>query len=292
MSLLSVIVPTLNEAENVEVLVARLEAVLGEIDWEVIFVDDDSEDGTADLVRRISVDKPYVRVVQRLGRRGLSSACIEGMMASSAPYLAVMDGDLQHNEGILPRMLEKLRSENLDLVVGSRNVEDGNMGALTGHRRLLSDFGRFLSRMICRCEIQDPMSGFFVLDRRFLDDSVRRTSATGFKILVDLISSASRPVRLAEVPYRFGKREHGESKLESTVLVDYLFLIADKLGWRSHSFSLRSVCVCRARGDAASCRHFGHLVSWARRGISCRPSDGDVGGHDPQLSVEQLAYVS
>ena len=229
MPLLGVVIPTLNEAGNVEALIARLENTLAGIDWEVIFVDDDSEDGTADLVRRISLEKPYVRVVHRLGRRGLSSACIEGMMAGSAPYLAVMDGDLQHNEAILPRMLEKLRSEGLDIVVGSRHVGDGSMGALTGYRLLLSNLGRFLSRMVCRCEIQDPMSGFFVLDRRFLDESVRRTSATRFKILVDLISSCPRPVKLAEVPYEFRKREHGESKLESTVLVDYLFLIVEKL---------------------------------------------------------------
>ena len=229
MTLLCVVVPTLNEAQNVEALVARLEKALAGIGWEVIFVDDDSSDGTADLVRRISLQKPYVRVIQRLGRRGLSSACIEGMMAGSAPYLAVMDGDLQHDERVLPRMLEKLRDEKLDLVVGSRNIEGGSMGVLAGRRRLLSDLGRFLSRLVCRCEIQDPMSGFFVLDRRFLDISARRMSITGFKILVDLISSSPRPARIGEVPYRFGKRERGESKLESTVLADYLFLIVDKL---------------------------------------------------------------
>lgn len=229
MALLSVVVPTFNEAQNVRVLIARLEKALEGIDWEVIFVDDDSLDGTADLVRGIATHKPYVRVIQRLGRRGLSSACVEGMMASSAPYLAVMDGDLQHDERILPQMLEKLRKENLDLVVGSRNIEGGSMGALVGARRFLSNVGRFLSRLVCRCEMQDPMSGFFVLDRRFLDISVRRMSATGFKILVDLVSSSPRPVRFCEVPYRFGKREHGESKLESTVLADYLFLILDKL---------------------------------------------------------------
>ena len=229
MALLCVVVPTLNEAENVEMLVARLENALAEIDWEVIFVDDDSSDGTADLVRRISTQKPYVRVIQRLGRRGLSSACIEGMMASAAPYLAVMDGDLQHDERILMQMLQKLRDENLDLVVGSRNVDGGSMGALVGSRRLLSDFGRFLSRLVCRCEIQDPMSGFFALDRRFLDICARRMSVTGFKILVDLISSSPRPVRLGEVAFRFGRRERGDSKLESTVLAEYLFLVADKL---------------------------------------------------------------
>ncbi len=118
---LAVIIPTLNEAANVPALLERLEKVLDGIDWEVIFVDDDSPDGTADLVRRVSQEKPRVRVLQRIGRRGLSSACMEGMMASAAPYAAVMDADLQHDEALLPRMLETIRREKVDVVVASRH---------------------------------------------------------------------------------------------------------------------------------------------------------------------------
>lgn len=229
MTLLTVVVPTFNEAANVTLLVSRLEGVLRGIEWEVIFVDDDSPDGTSRLVRRLAQQKPNVRVVQRIGRQGLGSACIEGMLASSAPYLAVMDGDLQHDETILPAMLDKLRSEEFDLVIGSRNVAGGSMGTFGAHRVWLSEAGRKLSRLVCRCEVQDPMSGFFMLDRRLLDVTMRRLSGTGFKILVDLLASSPRPVRFAEIPFRFRQRHRGESKLESVVLLEYLCLVADKL---------------------------------------------------------------
>jgi dolichol-phosphate mannosyltransferase len=226
---LSVIIPTLNEAANVPLLVERLETALAGIDWEVIFVDDDSGDGTANRARSLAQSKPYVRVLQRIGRKGLSSACIEGMMASVAPYLAVMDGDLQHDETILPRMLERLRREGLDLVVGSRNVQGGGMGEFSAGRQALSQWGRRVSQIVCRCSIGDPMSGFFLLDRRFLDETVRRMSGVSFKILVDLLASSPRPVRFAEEPYTFRSRIHGTSKLDTAALLEYAYLIADKL---------------------------------------------------------------
>ena len=228
MALLTVVVPTFNEASNVALLISRLEHVLRDINWDVIFVDDDSPDGTSRLARRFAQQKPHVHVIQRIGRQGLGSACIEGMLASSSPYVAVMDGDLQHDESILPQMLDKLRAEDLDIVVGSRNVAGGGMGEFEAHRQWLSNAGRRLSQLVCRCGVRDPMSGFFMLDRRFLDLVVRRLTGTGFKILVDLLASSPRSVRFAEVPYKFRQREHGESKLGSTVLIEYLCLIADK----------------------------------------------------------------
>jgi dolichol-phosphate mannosyltransferase len=195
----------------------------------VIFVDDDSRDGTADLVRSIALRDPKVRIVHRVNRRGLSSACLEGMMSSTSPYLAVMDADLQHDERILPQMLQRLKDENLDIVVGSRNVEGGSMGEFDKSRVTLSMLGRRLSEKICRCQIQDPMSGFFLLRRPFLLEVVHRTSGLGFKILVDLLASSRRPVRVAEVPYRFRGRQYGESKLDITVGIEYLQLLVDKL---------------------------------------------------------------
>lgn len=224
-----IVIPTLNESANVAPLLERLERALQSLDWEVIFVDDDSIDGTAGLVRRISQLNPRVRVIQRIGRRGLSSACVEGMLATAAPLVAVMDGDLQHDEEILPRMLDKLRQEDLDIVVGSRNVEGGSMGDFAWHRRWLSAAGKRLSALVCRCEVQDPMSGFFLVRRSFVEGAAHNMSAVGFKILVDLISSSETPPRLGEIPYRFGQRQHGESKLETTVLLDFAYLIADKL---------------------------------------------------------------
>jgi dolichol-phosphate mannosyltransferase len=226
---LSITLPTFNECDNVKQVLENLERAMGSILYEVIFVDDDSRDGTADLVRSIAQRDPKVRIVHRVNRRGLSSACIEGMMSSAAPYIAVMDADLQHDERILPEMLKQLIAEDLDIVVGSRNVEGGSMGDFAKTRVALSMLGRRLSEAICRCEIHDPMSGFFVLRHSFLLEVVHRTSGLGFKILVDLLSSSPRPVRFGEVPYTFRARQHGESKLDITVGVEYLQLVVDKL---------------------------------------------------------------
>jgi dolichol-phosphate mannosyltransferase len=226
---LSVIVPTYNERENVRPLFAALAAALGPIQYEIIFVDDDSPDGTAAEVRSLASSDRRVRVIQRVGRRGLASACIEGMLASSAPYLAVIDGDLQHDESILPKMLRTIRAGNLDLVIASRNVEGGGMGEFARWRVALSNLGLKLSRLIARCEVTDPMSGFFVVSRPYFDEVVHQTSGIGFKILLDLIASSRRPVRFAEEPYTFRNRQHGESKLDINVGLEYLSLLADKL---------------------------------------------------------------
>jgi len=226
---LAVVVPTFNERENVGLLLEKLDAALDGIQWEVIFVDDDSGDGTAGIARSIARERSNVRVLQRIGRRGLSSACIEGMLATAAPYIAVMDADLQHDETLLPRMLEVLKAGSLDLVVGSRNTEGGSVGDFAAHRRLISGVGKNLSTFVCKCEISDPMSGFFLLDRKLLDQVVHRLSGISFKILVDILASSPRPVRLKEVPFTFRSRLHGESKLDATNVIEYLFLLADKM---------------------------------------------------------------
>jgi len=225
---LTVVIPTLNESGNIRPLLDKLEKVLAGVDWEVIFVDDDSSDGTADLVRRISQQQPNVRVLQRIGRRGLSSACMEGMLASSAPYLAVMDADLQHDESLLPAMLAAIKQEKVDVVVASRNIEGGSKGNWVWYRRWLSDAGRALSAAVCRCPISDPMSGFFLVEQKFLHAAVRQMSGVSFKILVDLLSSSPRPATLREIPFTFRARLHGESKLDTSNLLEYLFLLADK----------------------------------------------------------------
>jgi dolichol-phosphate mannosyltransferase len=226
---LAVIVPTLNERENVKALIGRLHEALAGIEWEVVFVDDDSPDGTAEFCRQIGRSDRRVRVVQRIARRGLASASIEGILATCAPLVAVMDGDLQHDETLIPGMVARLKAENLDLVVGSRNVEGGGMGRFAAGRVRLSNLGRILSRRVVSCELQDPMSGFFVADRRFVNEALPRISAVGFKILLDLIASSPRPVRLAEAPYEFRTRVRGESKLDTTVGFEYLTLVLHKL---------------------------------------------------------------
>jgi len=226
---LAVVVPTFDERENIVELLRRLDAVLAGIAYEVIVVDDDSGDGTASAVQDVARIDPRVRVLRRVGRRGLSSACIEGMMATPAPYVAVMDADLQHDERLLPAMLAKLKAENLDLVVASRHQEGGSSDALPPWRRTLSNAGKSLSRFASRVEISDPMSGFFLADRRFIDEVVRSLSGRGFKILLDILASSKRPVRLGELPYHFRPRLHGDSKLDLKVGIEYLHLLADKL---------------------------------------------------------------
>ncbi len=226
---LAVVLPTYNERENVPIVLAALDRALGGIAWEVIFVDDDSPDGTAEYVRGLASTNRRIRLLERIGRRGLSSACIEGMLTTAAPYIAVMDADMQHDESILPKMLARIRSERLDLVVASRNLGGGSMGECSRGRVWLSDLGNRVSRLVCHCDISDAMSGFFVVDRSFFQEIVHRLTGSGFKILVDLLASSPRPVRVAEVPYRFRQREHGESKLDVNVELEYLFLLIDKL---------------------------------------------------------------
>jgi dolichol-phosphate mannosyltransferase len=225
---LSIVVPTFNESRNVRELLCRLEATLGATGWEVIFVDDDSPDGTAAEVRNIARSDPRVRCLQRVGRRGLASACIEGMLATAAPTMAVMDADLQHDETILPRMLAEVEQGGADLVVGTRYTAGGSTGDWNGSRKAMSQLATAASRVILRQPVSDPMSGFFMLQRKVLDATVYELSGLGFKILLDILATAKQPLRITEVPYRFRDRFAGESKLDGMVIWEYGMLLADK----------------------------------------------------------------
>ncbi len=225
---LSIIVPTFNERDNVGELVQRLHRCLGDRAWEVIFVDDDSPDGTAAAVRELALRDRRVRCLQRVGRRGLASACIEGMLASSAPFLAVMDADLQHDEKLLPEMLDTLEKSDLDVVLGSRYVSGGNASGLNRNRIRVSRLAASLSRGLVPPELQDPMSGFFMLRRSAFEAAMRRLSGIGFKILLDLFVSSPRPLRFAELPYEFRRRRAGVSKLDAHAVFDYAMLLLDK----------------------------------------------------------------
>jgi dolichol-phosphate mannosyltransferase len=226
---LTVILPTFNERENVREIIARLEDALVGLRWEILFVDDDSPDGTADLIRSFARRDSRIRLLHRIGRRGLSSACIEGVLATTAPSIAIMDADLQHDETILPHMLARLREDFLDVVIGTRNSDGGSMGEFGRRRVLLSSLGRKLSGVVCGCNLSDPMSGFFVVDRNFFLSTVHQLQTGGFKILVDIFASSPRPVRFAEVGYCFRSRQFGASKLDVNTGIEYLFLILNKL---------------------------------------------------------------
>ena len=226
---LAVVVPAFNERDNISEVVSRLEQCLQGEAWEVIFVDDDSPDGTAARVREIAQRDPRVRCVQRIGRRGLSSACIEGMMATSAPYLAVMDGDCQHDETVLSSMLELLKGGDADVVVGTRYAAGGGIGAWDESRAKMSRFATSLSRAVIKHDLSDPMSGFFAIRREVLEPSVRNLSSIGFKILLDIIASSPKSLRVKELPYEFRSRHAGESKLDNQAIWSYLMMLADKL---------------------------------------------------------------
>lgn len=226
---LSVVVPTFNERDNVTVLYRRLEATLSGIAWEVVFVDDNSPDGTSDVVRALARKDPRVRCIRRIGRRGLSGACIEGILASSAPYAAVIDADLQHDETQLPKMVELLRSGAAELVVGSRYIEGGSADSFNKQRAGASQLATEVAKRALKVEIADPMSGFFMIRRDRFEQLAPQLSTQGFKILLDIIATAQGKLKTVEIPYTFGSRQHGESKLDSMVALDFLGLVLAKL---------------------------------------------------------------
>ena len=227
--LLSIIVPTLNERENIQPLLTLITAALPNTAWEVIFVDDDSRDGTPEHVRAQARRDPRVRCVQRIGRRGLATACMEGVLACASPYIAVMDADLQHDERLLPQMLQVLDNGAADLVIGSRYVPGGGVGDWSSGRVRMSGLATRLAGVICKADVADPLSGFFMCRREVFEAALRRMSGQGFKVLLDLLASSPEPPRVRELPYSFRERQHGESKLEAMIAWEYGMLLADKL---------------------------------------------------------------
>jgi len=225
---LAVIIPTYNEKDNVLLLLAKLQKALAGVEWEAIVVDDNSPDGTWQVVTQAARGDSRVRLIRRIGRKGLSSACIEGMLSSSADYLAVIDADLQHDETVLSTMLSLLKKGSLDVVVGSRYVDGGGMDAWPESRVRASRLATNFSKAVTGLLIQDPMSGFFMLRRGYFEGCAAALNGRGFKILLDLLMSSAVPPRFKEVPYKFRLRQHGESKLTMKVVLDYFLLVIQK----------------------------------------------------------------
>ncbi len=226
---LTVIAPTFNERDNIEPLVQKLAATLQGVRWEVIFVDDNSPDGTAERVREIARADSRVRCLQRLGRRGLTSACSEAVLASSSPYIAIIDADLQHDETLLPRMLDVLRKGDAEVVIGSRYTERHLSEGFSRGRQAMSYVATRLAQSILRANLSDPVSGFFMAKREIFEGSIRSLSGIGNKILVDVFASFKRPVLFEELPYQFKERLHGDSKLDTLTVWEYVVLLADKM---------------------------------------------------------------
>jgi dolichol-phosphate mannosyltransferase len=222
------IIPTLNERDNIEPLLVRLCAALADIRWEALFVDDGSTDGTLELLRDIACTNPQVRLVQRLGRSGLSTAVVEGMMATAAPVVGVIDGDMQHDEAILPDLYQLVATQRADVAIGSRYVDGGGTDGWSRARLRASWIATWLGNRIIRTASTDPMSGFFVTRRDLVVELQPRLSGIGFKILLDILASSEQPLRICEIPYVFRGRVAGDSKMGSAVAAEYLTLLLDK----------------------------------------------------------------
>lgn len=233
---LSIIIPCYNEVDNITPLVQALDKALSGIQWEVVFVDDNSPDGTITRVRELAQNDPRIRGIRRVGRRGLSSAVIEGALSVSSPIIAVMDGDLQHDEACLKPMYEALQGHQYDLVVASRYIEGGRDDGLSNcWRRLLSNAGIWMTRKLLSSSLTDPMSGCFAIRRDCFEERVGALSGKGFKILLDLILAHPTSLRLYEVPIVFRHRLHGESKLSFSIMGLFAITIVKKFLLR-HSY--------------------------------------------------------
>jgi dolichol-phosphate mannosyltransferase len=223
---LTIVVPTFCEHGNVERLIKRIDDVLRDVHWEIVFVDDDSPDGTAALVKSIGETDARVRCIRRVKRRGLAGACIEGMLSSQARFIAVIDGDLQHDERLLTRMLLCLRFGEADVAIGSR-FEAAEIPGLSPARFSISSFATRVAVGLLGVRVSDPLSGFFMIRRSVVDEIAPRLSTHGFKILLDIL--ASKRLRIAEFPYIFQSRDSGASKLDSRVVLDFAGLLLAKV---------------------------------------------------------------
>ncbi|MBK6868864.1 MAG: glycosyltransferase [Burkholderiales bacterium] len=228
---LSIIVPTFNERDNILILVSRIEALMLDISYEIIFVDDDSADETWSVVDRLARVEPTVRRIRRIGRRGLASAVIEGCLSSSADLLIVMDADLQHDEKMIPEIVARL-SDDADIVVVSRDFQKRLQG-LSPLRQRISRLANYLLQPLLSYKVMDPMSGFFGIRGTRFGELAPKLSPVGFKILFDLISIRGGELVVVELVAYFGRRIHGESKLKLNVFIDliemYMFKIFGRM---------------------------------------------------------------
>ena len=226
---LAVVVPVLNEAENVRPMAVALERALDGLAWEVLFVDDGSRDGTLDQLQALAAGDRRFRLLQRIGRRGLATAVVEGMLASAAPVAAVIDGDGQHDEALLPELHRLVADGACDLAVGTRYAAGGSTADWSAGRRRISRFATGAARRLLGVTLSDPMSGFFAVRRDAVVDAAPRLSGVGWKILLDLIASSPRRLRVAEAPYAFRPRRAGESKLDLRTVQEFAVLVLEKL---------------------------------------------------------------
>lgn len=224
--MLTLVLPTYNETESLPIVLPEIAAALKGSDFEVIIVDDDSPDGTAAFARGLITQYPWLRVVERVGRRGLSSAVIEGWLAGRGDVLAVADADGQHDLSILPQLVQAVE-QGAAVAIGSRYTEGGSTGTWGGSRLALSKTATTLTGLLCPSPVTDPMSGFFAVSRQAFDKVVHTLRPKGFKLLMEVLVHLPKEARLAERPYTFRERRAGTSKMSLRVEVEFLESLYD-----------------------------------------------------------------
>jgi dolichol-phosphate mannosyltransferase len=225
--LLSLVICTLDEFEAVGGVLRELDQHLQGISHEIIVVDDSSDSRTADVVSAYAAEHPQVKLVRRYLASGLSSAAIKGWDVATGRYLAIMDGDGQHDPALMRMLLDKLSTLDVDVAVASRYLDDTRSG-LHGLRHRLSRAGTWLTDVTLGVPLADPLSGCFAMTREWYTHVRRELSGLGFKILIDVVASGSRKPRTAQVPTLLRARAGGESKLDTRVVIDLIALLIEK----------------------------------------------------------------
>lgn len=219
--MLSLVLPTYNEAENLSWLLEEIEGAIGDIPFEIIVVDDDSPDRTWELAQLLAEDRPYLRVLRRVGRRGLSSAVLEGLCLAHGDVLVVMDSDGQHDPSLLPRLYAAVRG-GAGIAIGSRYVPGGSVEGWARARHTLSYIATGFAWLVTRCRVKDPMSGFFAVDHQLFSSLSDTLRPQGFKILLEILAAIPPGTCVQEIPLVFRLRRRGKSKLSFSVELQFV----------------------------------------------------------------------
>ncbi|MGV8084642.1 MAG: polyprenol monophosphomannose synthase [Candidatus Bilamarchaeum sp.] len=216
--MISIIVPTYNEKENLPPLFSQISNSLKETDFELIIVDDNSPDQTAEFAGHLSKTYKFVRVLKRKGKLGLASAIKDGVKIANGEYLLVMDADLSHPPQTLPKLIDPIKSN--DIVIGSRLMKGGEVKNWPIYRKIISRGADFIARLVLGINVSDPMSGFFIIKKDLFEKS--RIKVKGYKILLNLLYD-NKGAKIIEIPYTFKDRFRGKTKLDTKEMVNYLF---------------------------------------------------------------------
>ncbi len=234
---LSVVLPTYNERDNILPILRKILSLGGDFDLEILVIDDNSTDGTPELVKEISMNERRIRLIRRLGRSGLASAIKEGILDSSSNLIAIMDSDGQHEPIAILNAVRKLTDEGLDLVSGSRFLGNSEIYGLSQARTdgssIANNFARF-SLPKAHGHLTDYMSGFLVMNLNSCMPFIYKVDVNGFKFLYELLAVSKGKLKIKEIPLKFQPRNYGSSKLDLAIFWDFLISLL-------HTFSLRLI---------------------------------------------------